>query len=653
MKYLDGLNPAQRQAALHLNGPLLVIAGAGAGKTKTVAHRILHIVASGTAPGEILAITFTNKAAREMRERVFHLLQSTPELSRPAFESPTSERGERGATVGPRGAPFVSTFHSLGLAILKEQYRAAGFTRLPAVYDRADSLRTIKQALKDIGAEGAIEPRAALSMLSRAKGDGISSQEFEAGAQSSRQKTAALAWGRYDAALARDQALDFDDILSRAVALLTRDEGIRAAYQNRWRYMHIDEYQDTNAIQARLADLLLGEQKNICAVGDIDQTIYTWRGADLHNMLSFERRYPGARAVLLEENYRSTKTILAAANDIINKNAMRVEKQLFTKNEDGAKLSVYQGWNEEEEAAFVARKIGELIEDGAHPRDAAVLYRANFQSRAIEEALLAANIPYQVLGTRFFERAEVKDCLALVRASVFGTLPDLARAAGNRPGLGKTSVLSIVGGQEDSLRGNARQKAAAFRELLSKIAAAAHEMPPSKLIQFVVRESGMEKELREDGQEGMERLENLRELSALASRYDALPMGEALQQFLESAALASDQDEMKEERDAVRLMTVHASKGLEFPYVFVTGLEEGLFPYVRDGEEVADQEEERRLMYVAVTRAKKKVFLACAMARTVFGSQSINEPSRFIADISPDLIEQESPERLGRTIYLD
>ena len=653
MRYLEGLNAAQKEAVLHTEGPLLVIAGAGAGKTRVIAHRILHIVAQGTAPENILAITVTNKAAREMRERVEALLRDTPEIARPAFETLRADFKPGLSKVGPQGSPFVATFHALGLAIIKENYRLCGFKRFPVIYDRADSLRTIKTALKEIGAEQEIEPRAALSTISRQKGEGLTAEQWEPDPANPKGKTIAIIWRKYDQALAQDQALDFDDILARAVRFLEQQANARIHYQNRWPYIHIDEYQDTNGIQARLVMLLLGAKKNICAVGDIDQTIYTWRGADIGNMLAFEKRYPGARAIVLEENYRSTKTILAAANDIIAKNAMRIEKTLFTAHGDGAPISFYQAWNEQDEAGFMARKIEELMDEGAEPRDFAALYRANFQSRALEEALLTANIPYQVLGTRFFERAEVKDCLALIRAAVYGSAADLARAAGNRPGIGKTTVLAIVSEREGELRGAAREKVVAFRVLLANIRESAAKMPPSQLITFVTKESGQEQKLRADILEGAERLQNLRELGALASRYDGMPAGEGLQTFLENVALASDQDEYKEEQNAVRLMTVHASKGLEFANVFITGMVEGLFPYSREDGSAHDKEEERRLMYVALTRAKKKVFLSMASVRTVFGSQSFSEPSQFIGDISPELIEMEAPERLGKTIYLD
>ncbi len=386
MKYLEGLNAPQQEAALHTEGPLLVVAGAGAGKTRTVAHRILHLVATGVAPESILAITFTNKAAREMRERVMDLLRNTPEITRPVFEPQRSGLGEPGVKAGPRGLPFISTFHGLGLTIIKENYRLVGFKRLPVIYDRSDSLRTVKSALKEAGFDGVLEPRAVLGAISRQKGEGFTAHEWEPDIRNPHSRSIHAVWLRYDQALAKDQAVDFDDILARAVRFLEHNEAARANYQQRWRYIHIDEYQDTNGIQAKLARLLVGPERNVCAVGDGDQCIYTWRGADMANILSFEKQYPGAKVVLLEENYRSTKTILAAADDIIKKNRVRVEKNLFTRNPDGEAISFFQAWNESDEAAFVVRKIAALIGEGAEPRDFAALYRANFQSRALEEA---------------------------------------------------------------------------------------------------------------------------------------------------------------------------------------------------------------------------------------------------------------------------
>lgn len=639
VEHLKGLNEGQKEAVLHTEGPLLVLAGAGAGKTKVITHRMLQIVSQGAAPEQILAITFTNKAAGEMRERATKLLWEDMRATRPAFE--------------PFTPPFISTFHSLGLTIIKENTKLLGLKRAPAIYDRADSVRAMKEVLKSIGAED-IAPGAALSFVSRSKGEGISPKDIEVSAENPRERVLANAWLKYEQALKEDGALDFDDLLVRAVEFLKQNPEKRVLYQKRWPYIHIDEYQDTNRIQAQMAELLVGEGKNICAVGDIDQTIYGWRGAQIANILSFEKTFPGGKVVLLEENYRSTKNILAAANEVIAKNTFRREKNLFTKNVEGAPLSLYQAFDETDEAMFIVRTIKNLQREGKVPKDFAVLYRANFQSRAIEEALLSAEIPYQVLGTRFFERKEIKDVISFIRAALYTTVPDIARIANVPPrGIGKVTLLKMLSNKDGDIAGATGAKVREFRTLITRIADATKKLPPSKLVAYVMKESGMERMYTEDKIEGAERLENVRELVALAARYDEMSAGEGIEKFLESAALASDQDELKDEANSVRLMTVHASKGLEFPHVFITGLEEGLFPYERDEESAQDKEEERRLMYVALTRAKEKVYLSYAAYRTVFGSKNATIPSTFFSDIPDELIEYEAPERIGRTIYLD
>ncbi|MCX6819930.1 MAG: UvrD-helicase domain-containing protein [Candidatus Adlerbacteria bacterium] len=644
-----GLNDAQKEAVLSTEGPLLVIAGAGAGKTRVIAHRILEIVRGGVAPEQILAITFTNKAAAEMRERVTQLLKASAGPSASISGSATGSRS------GPHisGVPFVSTFHSLGLQIIKENHVLLGYKRTPTIYDRADSMREVKAALKALGNEE-IEPRTALGIISKQKGQGREATSFVEKAEMPVDRVVGQVWLAYDAALKKDGAVDFDDLLVKAMRLLQNNEAVRLSYQKRWRYIHIDEYQDTNSVQAKMAELLVGPEKNICAVGDIDQTIYGWRGAEIANILSFEKKYPGAKIILLEENYRSTKNILAAANEVIAKNTNRREKNLYTKNNDGEQLGLYQAFDETDEAGFIVRKIKEQVRDGKQPRDFCVLYRANFQSRAIEEQLLNSGLDYQLLGTKFYERKEIKDVLSFIKAAIHGTPGDLARIANVPPrGIGKVTLLKILSGQEDALGGAVGDKVKNLRLLLSKIHLQATQMIPSEFLKFVIVESGLERMFREDKIEGPERLENLRELVSLAVRYDPLGPGEGLDQLLENAALQSDQDELKENANAVRLMTVHASKGLEFPFVFITGLEEGLFPYERMGEENSDKEEERRLMYVAITRAEKKLFLTFASYRTVFGSKNATIPSQFLSDISDHLLNWETPERIGRTIYLD
>lgn len=637
MDYLEELNPSQRAAVEKTDGPLLIIAGAGAGKTKTVTHRVFHLIRKGVAPENILGVTFTNKAAGEMRERVRKLIESDPGLRHDAV-------------------PMLTTFHSLGVRIIKENAEQFGLTRRFAIYDRNDSVRAIKEALIAGGYDPKrFEPRKILGSISKQKGNGLTLAAYKETAPNDFfTRVLRDVWERYDATLKKEGALDFDDLLLSAVTLLTRNEGIRAHYQDRYRYVHVDEYQDTNKVQYDFARLLVEKHRNLCVVGDADQSIYSWRGADIGNILAFEQEYPDAAVIFLEQNYRSTQTIVAASNDIIKKNIRRKDKNVFTENAEGDKISIFSAYDESDEAQFVAKKAQELITEGTAPRDMAVLYRANFQSRALEEAFLSESVPYRVIGTRFFERKEVKDILSFIRAATLGNAGDISRVANVPPrGIGKVTLLAMIEGKEDTVSAGGRKKIAEFRVLLERIRDAVDHFIPSEIIRFVLRESGMEQAYRKGTEEEKERLENAKELVTLATRYDMLPPGEAVEQFLEDAALSAAQDELRDEGNAVALMTVHAAKGLEFSHVFVTGLEDGLFPHERIGEDV-DDEEERRLFYVAITRAKTKLYLTYASVRTIFGSRQVNVPSEFISDID-DAFTEDEPRRegTGRVIYLD
>lgn len=642
-KHLNTLNKAQRLAVETTQGPLLVLAGAGSGKTRVITHRIIHLIKEGVLPEHILAVTFTNKAAREMRERVIELMRT---------HLPTYEL-TRGHT------PMVSTFHALGVSMLREHHDAVGLGRHFTIYDRSDSQRAIKRALESAGYDAKqFEPRRMLSMISRAKGDALSRSEYRERARSYPERVAAEVWEHYDHGLHEEHALDFDDLLIRTLNMLKAHPPILDLYRRRFLYIHIDEYQDTNRVQYELARLLAGERANICVVGDVDQNIYSWRGADIKNILQFERNFPDATIVMLEENYRSTQTIVTASNDIIEKNTNRPEKKVFTNKEEGEPIALYAAMSETEEAEYVALTTKELIRSGARPSDIAVLFRTNFQSRALEEACINFGVPYQVVGTRFFERKEVKDVLSFLRlAQNPESTADLVRVINTPPrGIGKVTLLKVVEGKKDTLTGAVREKVRAFDDLMGAIQEMLSTKPVHETIKFIMSRSGMEAEFKRSGEEGLERLENLRELVSLATRYGDEPV-EAVEHLLEDAALQSDQDEIQagEEHDAVRLMTIHAAKGLEFPYVFITGLEEGLFPHERLSDEGIDEEEERRLFYVALTRAEKKVFLTFTHLRTIFGSQRVNVPSSFLSDIRSELIESNNPQESGyeRTVYLD
>ena len=684
--HLKGLNAKQKEAATHINGPLLIVAGAGAGKTKTITHRILNLIKNGVAPEKILAVTFTNKAAKEMKEKINSLINESYKLSANDYQ-----------------LPFVSTFHSLGVYIIKENARILGLTRHFTILDESDSTTLIKEAIKDIGLDPKqYDPKKIGNIISREKGKftNLANYEEKVNDPAYREgnylsKIVAQVWSLYEKKKAKENSLDFDDLLLKATKLLKENESIRKIYQEKWDYIHIDEYQDTNEVQYLMSKLLSENNKNICVVGDADQNIYSWRGANLKNILSFEKDYcEDVKIILLEENYRSTKNILEAANEIIKKNKYRPDKNLFTKNPIGEKIGFYEALDEGDEADFVATKILEIqdrVTDttligslsprarGALPLGSsacetpsqstsvtlsgiAVLYRANFQSRALEEAMLRYNIPYQVLGVKFFERKEIKDTLAYLRAALNPeSLSDIKRII-NFPtrGIGKATLMKIFAGEKESLPIKTKIKIDNFYKILEEIKNKIETEKASDVIKFAVKKSGIETELLAGGEEDLERLENIKELATLALKYDNLKGGMGIEKFLEDASLASDQDSLINyqgesliKNNGVKLMTVHASKGLEFKYVFITGLEDGLFPHQRNGEtkNAEDKEEERRLFYVALTRAKEKLFLSFANFRTIFGSRQINTPSEFIGDIPSDILEKEGESGI-KTIYI-
>jgi len=728
MQHLAGLNKEQREAALHKKGPLLIVAGAGAGKTKTITHRIVNLIKEGISPDKILAVTFTNKAAKEMRERIMFALGAEnlsmgglSQAGGPRVSAPRT-RGDSDPTEKGFSVPFVSTFHSLGVYIIKENARLLGLTKYFTILDEGDAILLIKNILKELGIDPKqYDPKKIKNIISREKGKFTHLEDYPEGKQASYGAGALegivfQVWGLYEKQKTKENSLDFDDLLLKATKLLKENEKIRKIYQEKWDYIHVDEYQDTNEVQYLMCKLLSEEHKNIAVVGDSDQLIYSFRGANLKNILNFEKDYPKAKIILLEQNYRSTKNILEAANEIIKKNKYRPDKNLFTDNAEGEKIGLYEALDENDEADFIATKILEILDNeasvlsrgvsqadgprGSAPRargdsdpekaslaklsGVAVLYRANFQSRALEEAMLRYNISYQVLGVKFFERKEIKDTLAYLRAALNpDSLSDIKRII-NFParGIGKVTLAKIFAGERESLPIKVRIKVNNFYQTLEEIKEKIKTEKASAIIKFVVKKSGIEQELASGGEEDIERLENIKELATLALKYDNLPAqaglenGAGVEKLLEDASLASDQDSLIDpvrsrahdkvaspvDRGAatsngVKLMTVHASKGLEFKYVFVTGLEDGLFPASAKASagrphEKEDTEEERRLFYVALTRAKEKLFLSFANFRTIFGSRQINAPSEFISDIPAGLLEKEGESSGIKTIYL-
>ncbi len=643
-EHLQGLNNEQREAAMHMHGPLLIVAGAGAGKTKTITHRIVNLIKHGVAPEKILAVTFTNKAAKEMRERVIKEIEKSAK--------------------GQETIPYVATFHSLGVYIIKENARLLGLTRYFNILDEGDAVSMIKDIEKELGIDPKMyEPKKIKGIISREKGKFVHLPEYaESNSANTMGKIVANVWRLYEDRKKKENSLDFDDLLLQATKLLKENAEVRKMYQEKWEFVHIDEYQDTNEVQYLMSKLLAENNMNICVVGDADQNIYSWRGANLKNILNFEKDYKDTKIVLLEENYRSTKNILEAANTVIKKNKYRPDKNLFTNNDTGEKIGLYEALDETEEADFVATKILEIADSNGAWSDVAVLYRANFQSRVLEEAMLRYNIPYQVLGVKFFERKEIKDTLAYLRAALNPeSLSDIKRII-NFPvrGIGKVTLVKIFANEVESLPAKVRIKLNNFYTVLDEIKEKIQTDKVSQVIKFVVKKSGIELELSSGSEEDIERLENIKELATLALKYDNLENGAGVEKLLEDASLASDQDsliergEKKETVNAIKLMTVHASKGLEFKYVFVAGMEDGLFPHQRYGETQSseDREEERRLFYVALTRARNKVFLSFANFRTIFGSRQINTPSEFISDIPADLLEKEGEKGAIKTIYI-
>ena len=628
MQYLDGLNDAQRRAVETKDGPISVLAGAGSGKTRVLATRVYHLMRQGVPAESILAVTFTNKAAREMRGRVRSLFRDDAAL------------------------PFIATFHGLGRELLETYGSVIGIPRFFGVYDRDDSEKAVGAALKDLDVSvKEISPRAILSQISRHKGAGMRAADFyeKHSRASFGSRIAAEAWLRYEKTLKAEKALDFDDLIAEPVRLLEEHPDILHAAQTRWRYIHIDEYQDTNALQARLANLLAAKHKNLFVVGDIDQTIYTWRGATIENLLGFEETYPNAQTIILERNYRSTKNLVDAANAVIAKNKNRKEKYSTTTREAGERIVLHVARDAEDEARWIARTICERLQEGQAPEDIAILFRTNFQSRALEEGLLRAGVPYKLLGTRFFARKEVKDVLAWMRLAMDPSREvDKLRAAASPPrGLGAVTLGKLAAGHRESLRSGDLLKVEKFEAIIAELAVSTKTATPSEFVKLVIEKSGMQRALLEEGSaEDRERFENIKELATVAARHDSIPGKEGIALFLSESALASDQDELDQgQKTGVALMTVHAAKGLEFDTVFITGMEEGLFPHQMMGDDKQrDEEEERRLFYVAMTRAKSRLFLTLARVRKIYGSDMYTERSSFLADIDSTLLRYDESE---------
>ncbi|CAN5855997.1 DNA helicase PcrA [soil metagenome] len=628
---LDGLNPVQADAVVHAEGPLLVVAGAGSGKTRVLTHRIAHLIAEGVSPFEILAITFTNKAAGEMKTRV-------------------------GALVGPVAEKmWVSTFHAACVRILRRDGHRLGYPSSFTIYDQADAQRLTGYVVRDLNLDAKrFAPRQVHAMISSAKNDDLGPEAYAARAEVIFERKIADVYQEYQRRLHAAGAMDFDDLLGNAVELLRRNPEVLEHYRRRFRHVLVDEYQDTNRVQNELVLQLAGEHHNVCVVGDSDQSVYRFRGADIRNILDFETAFPDATVIVLEQNYRSTQTILDAANSVIANNLGRKPKDLWTDEGDGETITRYHADDEGDEAQWVAHQVASLHDSGDHRwGDIAVFYRTNAQSRVVEEHLLRGGIPYKVVGgTRFYDRREVKDALAYVKAVVNPADEVSVKRVLNQPkrGIGDSTVARLdswAAGHGstffDALRrapdagvtGRAVKGIESFLHLMDSLAAVAPD-GPGPLLEAVLDRSGYVPELQEEHSvEAEGRLENLAELVGSAREV------EAVDEFLEQVSLVADADQIPDDDSQVVLMTLHSAKGLEFPAVFLIGLEDGVFPHLRSLGEPAELEEERRLAYVGITRARERLHLSHAWSRTIFGSTQYNPPSRFLDEI---------PQRLVRSI---
>lgn len=648
-KLLNGLNPEQQSAVKATDGPLLLMAGAGSGKTRVLTHRIAYlIVEKRVNPYNILAITFTNKAAREMRERIRNMMGGTAEDI------------------------WISTFHSMCVRILRRDIDRMGFSRNFTILDTGDQQSVVKGILKDKNLDPKKnDPRAILGAISSAKNELIGPEEYEKTAGGYFEQTVSDVYKEYQKRLRKNQALDFDDLIMMTIQLFQRVPEVLEYYQRKFQYIHVDEYQDTNRAQYMLVKFLANRFKNLCVVGDSDQSIYRWRGADIANILSFEKDYPNAAVILLEQNYRSTKRILLAANKVIENNATRKAKNLWTENPEGNKLVYYRADSEQGEAQFVVGKIKELTKGGKYKNsDVAILYRTNAQSRVMEEVLLKSNIEYSIVGgTKFYDRKEIKDMLAYLRLI---SNPDddisLQRII-NVPkrGIGSSSVdkmadfaamhdISIFQALDSvellGLSPKITKGAREFRDLIKNYTQMQEFLSVTELVEDILDKSGYREMLKaEKSIEAQSRLENLDELLSVTKNFEDASEDKSLVAFLTDLALVADIDSLDddgEKTDSITLMTLHSAKGLEFPVVFLIGLEEGVFPHSRSLMEEAEMEEERRLAYVGITRAEQSLFITNAQMRTLYGRTSMNPASRFISEIPEDLLEGvEKEERMN------
>ena len=625
---LDLLNSEQKKAVTTTEGPLLVLAGAGSGKTRVLTTRIAYLIEElGINPENILAITFTNKAAKEMKERILTML-------------------------GPIAYKIqISTFHSFGLYLLKRHYSLLGYNHNFTILDSDDVLTIIKKIIKEMNLDTKeYNPKAVRNKISGAKNELLDAEDYSKYANSSYEEVIVDVYRKYEKKLKSNNSFDFDDLLMMPLKLFRDYPNILKEYQEQYQYILVDEYQDTNEAQYIMVKMLAAKYKNICVVGDESQAIYSWRGANYKNILNFEKDYKNAKTILLEENYRSTKTILNAANDIIKNNKERKDKKLWTNNEEGIKIKYHRCYDEKDEANYIKDEIKKLITSGINKSDIAILYRTNAQSRNLEEAMLRENIPYKVIGSfYFYNRREIKDLIAYLKL-LYNSNDDvnLLRII-NVPkrGIGLKTIENLT---SKAMLNNCSiydiidsGKELQFKNIIEELKQAKDVVTLTELIDLIIDKTGIKEELiSENTLEAEVRLENLEEFKSITRNFEEASGLVSLEEFLEEISLVSDIEEHKNNSDVVTLMTIHSAKGLEFNNVFITGMEEGIFPHTNSFNEISGIEEERRLCYVAVTRAKQKLYIVNARKRMLFGQENYNPPSRFISEIGEEYLDIDS-----------
>ena len=632
---LDGLNKEQKEAVLHKDGPLLILAGAGSGKTRVLTMKVAYLIEQGVDPSNILAITFTNKAAKEMKERIYGL------VGRTAFDCQ------------------ISTFHSFGLKILKENYNLLGYEKNFTILDSDDTLSLIKKIMKDMNIDiKQINPKYVRNSISGAKNQLLSPEEYEQFISAESEKIVCKIFKRYRDALIKNNSVDFDDLLILPIKLFNEYPSILKIYQEKYKYILIDEYQDTNEAQYILTKKTSAKYKNICVVGDNDQSVYSFRGANYKNILNFENDYKDAKTIMLEQNYRSTKTILNAANSVIKNNEFRKDKNLWSDNDEGDKITYYRAYDEKHEGSYIISEIKKLLEAGYKEKEIAIIYRTNAQSRVLEEEFLKSGLPYKIVGSFFFyNRKEIKDLISYLKV-IYNEKDDvnLTRII-NVPkrGIGDKTINNLV--TYANIEGISIYEAIEagkeleFKKIIEELKVDSENCTLTDLIDKILNKTGIKKELEsEKSIEADIRLENLEEFKSITKNFEEREGLVSLEDFLNEISLVSDIEEHKNNPDKITLMTMHSVKGLEFDVVFVVGMEESIFPHANSSFDKQDLEEERRLCYVAITRAKKKLYLVNAKRRMLFGRDSINPPSRFIEEIDSVYIEETENNKMPKKI---